>query len=131
GYSKLDWHQGHALFEHPAASIEIVNFLATLAIIARGLQLIDKFVHDVVLNLHLVRRDIAIALSVEVEFSDIQRIFAQTPCYVVNDVLYAQYALRAPESSESRIGLRMGFYAQRQDIEGFKIIGIVRMKHLS
>src|SRR5690606_21590779 len=98
--AELDGHQRKAFFKHLACGVETPDFVSAAAILARGLELIDQWLQDIIFKHRIVGRDIALIDAVEIALAHIKRVEPQAPRDVVKHILDAQYALRPPKAPE-------------------------------
>src|SRR5690606_22457883 len=97
--------------QYRATSIERIDFTTPTPVVTRFLQLVDQCMDDVVFDGHVVGRDVALGLAIEVDLADIEGIKAKAAGDIVNDVFNGQNALGPTKPAKCRIGLRVGFHA--------------------
>ncbi len=101
--------------------------LARLVARAFG-QLFDQRGGDIVLDRHMVGRDVA-AGTVEVAPADFERVEAEVERDRIHHPLDRDHPLRAAEAAKGGVGNGVGFQALADDLCGREIIAIVGMEH--
>ena len=77
----------------------------------------------------MIRRDVAVALAVEIALADGQRIDAQMAGDLIHHMLDPHHALRTAETPESGVGDRVRLAAMGNDPHMVQVIRIVGMEH--
>ena len=125
--AELQRCQRQPALEHRARGVEAGDLLAPRAVVARGLELGHQLVHDVVGHGLAVGRHVVLALAVEVDAPHVERIAAQLARHRVHDVLDRDRALRAAETAEGRVALRVGLARVAVHADVGQPVGVVEV----
>ena len=74
---EFDRGQREPALDHPAVGIVLADRLTAAPVVGAALKLGHDLVDDVVLDLLVVGRDVALGLAIEVELADLERVLAQ------------------------------------------------------
>jgi hypothetical protein len=127
GDPELHGRQRQAALEDHAPRIERGDLLATPAVVARGLELVDDAVDDVVADDLPVRRRVPRLGAVEVGAPHVERVLAEAAGDGVEDVLHGDRALRAAEAAEGGVALRVRLPRVAVDGDVRQPVGVVEV----
>ena len=126
--TELDRGQRQTTLEHRALAVEGGNLGAASLIVGAGFQLTDQLRQHVMINHLTVVGGIA-AGAVEVALAHLQRVQTQMAGNVIHRLFDHHHALRTAETTEGRIGHRVGLAAMAGHPRLIQIIGVVGVEH--
>ncbi len=129
GDAELHRRQRDAPLEIRILPVPLRNLLPAGAIAAALLKLRDQLRQDVVLDLHVVGRDVPWRIAVEVGPPHLERVEPALARDLVHHPLDADHALRAAEAAEGGVGDRVGLAALRADAHRLEEVAVVGVEH--
>ena len=129
GNAELDRSECNALLEIRAVGIELPDLLTAGRIVGRHFKLFNELANDIVLDLHVIGRQITALAAIEVELANLQRVLAEMIGDRVDHPFHGDHALGTAKTAECRVGDRMGLAAVRGDRGVAQEIAVVRMEH--
>ena len=116
GDAELDRGQRQAAHNHLGLGVGRTQRRTPRPVVGRGLQGLDDLQGDVVLDLLVVGRDVALGLAVEVALADVQRVLAGGEGDLLDQALAPEHALRPAEAAEGRVGDGVGLQRLRGQV---------------
>ena len=132
--AKLQRHQSQAALAGFALGVKGFNSLATLEVVGFFFDLVNHLVTHpvfdqlVVLGGHGVRRSTDSGILVEVDFANIQGIFAQSGGNFVHHGFDTKHTLRPTKTTESSSALRVGFAAVADQLQSGDVIDVINVQ---
>ncbi len=105
GKRDAEFHRGErkAPLDDRTLGIRLADRQAPFAVIRACLELVDDFADNIVLDTLMIGRQIALADTVEIALSHIERVEAGGEGDLLDQALGAEHSLRAAEAAEGRV----------------------------
>ena len=132
--AKLQRHQSQAALTGFTFGVKSLHSVATFGVIGFFLYLRNHLVPHpvfyqlVVLGGHGVRRSTDSGVLVEVDFANIQGIFAQSGGNFVHHGFDTKHTLRPTKTTESSSALRVGFAAVADQLQSGDVIDVINVQ---
>ena len=105
--AELDWRERQAALDPGIRRIERADRLAAAPIIARFFKGFDQFWQDIVLNRHVIGRDVARGRAIQIALAHVQRVKPGCNRDLLDHPLGSHHTLRPAKPAKSRVGNRI------------------------